>query len=349
MCKSSMTLAGLLVALALALGVGFALTSPQAASSQVMGELQIAATSPDGPQPTSMLLAQGEGDVDESFNSHGADTDEEMETDNAKMPQDTTKKVTPPVAPSKPVVPKPNVQHPKVQKPGSPVPLSPEAELKGLTKGIRWLGQSAILLQDGMNIYIDPFDLGEGLPPADIILITHDHFDHLSPADVAKIIQPTTVVVTVPSALAKLPKGSAVRAVKPGDTLTVEGVRIEAVPAYNTDKQFHPKEKGNVGFIVHLGARSIYHAGDTDLIPEMKNFKVDVALLPIGGTYTMTASEAAKAANIIKPRVAIPMHYGSVVGNPADAQTFKAEAKVPVVIIEPEAKQAKPDTDKPSK
>jgi L-ascorbate metabolism protein UlaG (beta-lactamase superfamily) len=333
MCKSSMMLAGLLVALAVAL------PSPQAAHSQTVTH---------STQPTSMLLAQGEGDVDESFNSHGADTDEEMETDNAKMPQDTTKqdttkKVTPPVAPSKPVVPKPNVQHPKVQKPGSPVPLSPEAELKGLTKGIRWLGQSAILLQDGKNIYIDPFDLGEGLPPADIILITHDHSDHLSPSDIAKIIKPATVVVTVPSALAKLPKGSIVKAVKPGDTLTVEGVRIEAVPAYNTAKQFHPKEKGYVGFIVHLGARSIYHAGDTDLIPEMKYFKVDVALLPIGGTYTMTASEAAKAADIIKPKVAIPIHYGSVVGSPADAQTFKADAKVPVVIIEPEAKQAKPD------
>jgi L-ascorbate metabolism protein UlaG (beta-lactamase superfamily) len=318
-----MMLAGLLLALALALGFGpgFGFAGTGAAREARPGEV---------------LLAEGEGDVDESFNSHGADTDEEMETDNAKMQQDTTKKVTPPVAPSKPVVPKP-----KVQKPGSLMPLSPEAQLKGLTKGIRWLGQSAILLEDGKNIYIDPFDLGEGLPPADIILITHDHFDHLSPADIAKIIKPTTVVVTVPAALARLPKEGVVRTVKPGDTLTVEGVLIEAVPAYNIGKQFHPKEKGYVGFIIHSGARSIYHAGDTDLIPEMKDFKVDVALLPVGGTYTMTASEAAKAANIIKPKVAIPMHYGSVVGSPGDAQTFKAEAKVPVVIMEPEAKQAK--------
>jgi L-ascorbate metabolism protein UlaG (beta-lactamase superfamily) len=300
MCKSSMMLAGLLVALMLGLALPspHVACSPAAASEAHVGE---------------MLLAQGEGDVDESFDSHGADTDEEMETDNAKAPQDTTKKV------------------------------------KDLTKGIRWLGQSAILLQDGKNIYIDPYGLGEGLPPADIILITHDHSDHLSPADIAKIIKPTTVVVTVEPALAKLPKEGVVRVVKPGDTLTVEGVRIEAVPAYNTAKQFHPKQKGYVGFIVHSGDRSIYHAGDTDLIPEMKNFKVDVALLPIGGTYTMTASEAAKAANIIKPKVAIPMHYGSIVGSPADAQIFKAEAKVPVVVMEPEAKQAKPDKDKPSK
>jgi L-ascorbate metabolism protein UlaG (beta-lactamase superfamily) len=345
-----MMLAGLSVALML----GLALPSSHAACSRaaVASEAQEISTHEIEAPPADahlgeMLLAEGEGDVDESFNSHGADTDEEMETDNAKMPQDTTKKVTLPVAPSKPVVPRPSVQKPKVQRPGSPMPLSPEAELKDLTRGIRWLGQSAILLQDGKNIYIDPYDLGEGLPPADIILITHDHSDHLSPADIAKIIRPTTVVVTVPSAVAKLPKQGTVRTVKPGDTLTVEGVRIEAVPAYNTAKQFHPKEKRFVGFIVHLGARSIYHAGDTDLIPEMKDFKADVALLPIGGTYTMTASEAAKAANIIKPKVAIPMHYGSIVGSPADAQTFKAEAKVPVLIMEPEAKQAEPD--KPSK
>jgi L-ascorbate metabolism protein UlaG (beta-lactamase superfamily) len=262
--------------------------------------------------PSGVLeLAEGEGDVDESFNAHGADTDEEMETDSAKMPQDTT---------------------------------------KSLTGGIRWFGQSAFLLHDGKNIYIDPFNLIDGLPSADIILITHDHYDHLSPNDIAKIAKPATVVVTVPSAVAKIPKELTVKTVKPGDTLTVEGVKIEAVPAYNLKKQFHPKDKGYVGFIVHFGGRTIYHAGDTDLIPEMKNFKVDVAMLPVGGTYTMTASEAAKAANIIKPKVAIPMHYGSIVGSAADAQTFKAEAKVPVVIMQPETKQANaPKPAKPGK
>ncbi|HVP57374.1 MAG TPA: MBL fold metallo-hydrolase [bacterium] len=310
MCKSSMMLGGLtlILTLGLALGSGPALAGERAASashaaSSAADPAGLAPTPTADPASGPMLVAEGEGDIDESYTAHGADTDEEMETDNAKVPPDTT---------------------------------------KNLIKGLRWFSQSAFLLEDTKNIYFDPFQLSGKLPPADIILITHDHFDHLSPADVAKIIKPTTVVISVPAALAKLPKQGVFKAVKPGDTLTVEGIKIEAVPAYNIDKQYHPKEKAYVGFIVHVGGRTFYHAGDTDLIPEMKDFKVDVAMLPIGGTYTMTATEAAKAANIIKPKVAIPMHYGAVVGSIADAQTFKAEAKVPVIIMQPETKAAKP-------
>jgi L-ascorbate metabolism protein UlaG (beta-lactamase superfamily) len=213
------------------------------------------------------------------------------------------------------------------------------ADTAALTKGLRWFGQSAFLIQDGKNIYIDPFELGTGLPPADLILITHDHYDHFSPEDIKKILKPSTTIVSVGLLQDKVPKGAAFKAVKPGDTLTVQGVRIEVVPAYNLGKPFHPKERGLVGFIVHSGGRSFYHAGDTDLIPEMKTIKADVALLPIGGKYTMDAGEAADAANLIKPKLAIPMHWGKIVGNAADAETFKAKTKVPVIILPAESAQ----------
>jgi L-ascorbate metabolism protein UlaG (beta-lactamase superfamily) len=113
-----------------------------------------------------------------------------------------------------------------------------------------------------------------------------------------------------------------VRVVQPGDKLTVSGIPIEAVPSYNTNKNFHPKEKGWLGFIVTVEGVRIYHAGDTDRIPEMASFQVDIALLPVSGTYVMTAEEAVEAARLMKPRVAIPMHYGAIVGSADDAKRF---------------------------
>lgn len=266
-----------------------------------------------GPGP--VLVAQDEGDIDESFNSHGQDTDEEMETDEARPQADTLKKEMPAV--------------------------STQAQIDKLVKGMRWFGQSAFLIEDGKRIYLDPFDLPGGLPAADIILITHDHYDHLSTDDVKKITKDQTVVISIAAAKGSLP-GSVkdFRAVKPGDSLTVSGVRIDVVPAYNIGKQFHPKEKGYVGYIVHFGGRSIYHAGDTDFIPEMKRIKADIALLPIGGKYTMDATEAAKAANAMKPKVVIPMHWGKIVGSEVDVETFKANSQVPVKVLIPETKKA---------
>ena len=129
------------------------------------------------------------------------------------------------------------------------------------------------------------------------------------------------------------------RTVKPGDRLALDGVTVEAVPAYNTNKQFHTKDKELIGYIVGIGGARIYHAGDTDRIPEMKDFKnIDVALLPVSGTYVMTAEEAVQAALDIKPGVAIPMHYGAIVGGRADAERFARDlqGKVPVVILEQE-------------
>ncbi|MFH1490688.1 MAG: MBL fold metallo-hydrolase, partial [Pseudomonadota bacterium] len=163
--------------------------------------------------------------------------------------------------------------------------------------------------------------------------ITHEHFDHCSPEDVEKIRKPGTVMVTEALSAQKL--NGDIRVIAPGDTLEVKGVQIEAVPSYNTDKDFHPKESQWLGFILTLEGVRIYHAGDTDFIPEMKDFDVDIALLPVSGTYVMTSSQAVEAALAIQPKLAIPMHYGAIVGGEDDALTFKKglEGKVDVLIL----------------
>lgn len=200
---------------------------------------------------------------------------------------------------------------------------------------IHWLGHDAFRIDADKVIYIDPYQLEAGEPKADIILITHDHFDHYSPDDVKKLLKAGTTVVSIAAVTQKV-RGAAVETVKPGDKVMVQGIDIEAVPAYNVDKQFHPKSAGHVGFIVTVDGVRIYHAGDTDFIPEMANFRTDIALLPVSGTYVMTADEAVKAAGAIKPKLAIPMHYGAIVGGLSDAQRFAQACPVETVILEKE-------------
>jgi L-ascorbate metabolism protein UlaG (beta-lactamase superfamily) len=172
------------------------------------------------------------------------------------------------------------------------------------------------------------------LPKADLILVTHDHTDHFSAGDIEKIMKPSTVIVSIRSVIEDLPDEVKVsRTVAPGDTVTVNGILIEAVPAYNIEKKFHPREKGYVGFVIHLKDRRVYHAGDTDLIPEMEQIEAEVALLPIGGKFTMDPVEAAKAAEIINPEVAIPMHWGRIIGTWEDAKQFQAMCKTRVVVL----------------
>jgi L-ascorbate metabolism protein UlaG (beta-lactamase superfamily) len=190
-----------------------------------------------------------------------------------------------------------------------------------VVQSIRWLGHDGILIRGGDKvIVIDPFQLADCVP-ADVILISHDHYDHCSPEDVKKIQKDGTVIVTESDSAKKL--SGNVEVVKPGDRITAAGIPVEAVPAYNTDKNFHPKSNGWLGFVVTVDGIRIYHAGDTDLIPEMDFLKADVALLPVSGTYVMTADEAVEAAKRINPKVAIPMHYGAIVGSVEDAQKFK--------------------------
>lgn len=205
--------------------------------------------------------------------------------------------------------------------------------VKMMLKKIHWLGHDGFRIDSENVIYFDPLELKQGATPADIILITHPHYDHCSPKDVAKIQKKGTVIVTTADCAEKL--SGDIKIVKPGDTITVKGVKIEAVPAYNVDKTFHTKDKGWVGYIVTVDGTKIYHAGDTDLIPEMKTFKVDIAFLPVSGKYVMTAEEAAKAADAIKPQMAIPMHYGVIkdLGSSKDAVTFKEKTTVPVEIL----------------
>jgi L-ascorbate metabolism protein UlaG (beta-lactamase superfamily) len=203
-----------------------------------------------------------------------------------------------------------------------------------MVEKIHWLGHDAFRVDTDRVIYFDPWKLKKGQPTADLILISHEHYDHCSPEDVALIRGPKTVVVAPAPCAQKL--GGAVRVVQVGDTLEVEGVQIEVVPAYNVDKKFHPRSPHNVGYIVTVGGTRIYHAGDTDYIPEMAGFRADIALLPVSGTYVMTADEAVKAAEAIKPAVVIPMHYGTIVGSERDAQRFQQACPVPVRILQPE-------------
>ena len=253
---------------------------------------------PEAEEASSVLLAQTEeGDIDESFEDYGDDSDEIFEYDDALM-----------------------------------------APLDSLVEGIRWLGHASFLIEDSRNIYIDPYDISKELaaelPKADVILVTHDHPDHYSPEAIERIAGPATVLVSIKAVTKDLPDAiKHSRTVAAGDTLTVDGIGIEAVPAYNIEKKFHPKDKGYVGFVIHLQNRTIYHAGDTDLIPEMKNIVADVALLPVGGTYTMDAVEAARAADVIQPKVAIPMHWGKIVGSWEDAKEFQARAKIRVLVL----------------
>jgi len=204
-----------------------------------------------------------------------------------------------------------------------------------MVENIHWLGHDTFKISGQKTIYTDPFKLKKK-DKADIILITHEHYDHCSPEDVKMIQGPETVIVTVADCAKKL-KGN-IKIVKPGDKLSIMGVDIEAVPAYNTNKQFHTKDRNWVGFVFSTEGKRIYIAGDTDRIPEMKNIKCDIALLPVSGTYVMTADEAAEAALDIKPKVAIPMHYASIVGTENDAERFKEalEGKIEVVILSKE-------------
>jgi len=201
-----------------------------------------------------------------------------------------------------------------------------------LLQSLHWLGHDSFRLDGPPIIYFDPWKLPSGSPIADIILVSHEHSDHCSPADVKKISGPKTVVIASPPVSAKLPEA---RIIRPGEKISVGDVTIEAVPAYNLTKfrspgvPFHPKKSEHNGYIVTLGGERLYHAGDTDHIPEMADFKCDVALLPVSGVYVMTADEAAAAAAAIKPRVAVPMHYGDkdVAGTLADAERFRQSCR----------------------
>jgi L-ascorbate metabolism protein UlaG (beta-lactamase superfamily) len=195
--------------------------------------------------------------------------------------------------------------------------------IEKILSNLEWLGHDCFRLRAADKVlYFDPFQLAGEPTPADIILVSHEHFDHCSPEDIAKIKKQSTIIITEPRAAARL--AGNVKTVQPGQTLTLDGFTVQAVRAYNTNKKFHPQANSWLGFIVTVEGVRIYHAGDTDYIPEMAGYAADIALLPVSGTYVMTADEAAQAALDINPKVAIPMHFGSIVGADADARHFAA-------------------------
>ncbi|RJQ20050.1 MAG: MBL fold metallo-hydrolase [Nitrospiraceae bacterium] len=204
-----------------------------------------------------------------------------------------------------------------------------------MVENIHWLGHDTFKIAGEKIIYTDPFKIKKR-DTADIILITHEHYDHCSPDDISKIQGKNTIIVSPPDCAVKL--SGNIKTVRPGDRIELNGINIEAVPAYNTNKKFHTKDRNWVGYIFTIGGLRIYLAGDTDYTPEMKTFKADIALLPVSGTYVMTAEEAVNAALDIKPKIAIPMHYNSIVGTEKDADRFAEglKGKIEVKILKEE-------------
>ena len=206
-----------------------------------------------------------------------------------------------------------------------------------MTENIEVFKQNSIRITDGnRKIYIDPFEMTEEPHDAAFVLITHDHYDHFSPESIEKVANASTVLV-VPEKMEKKAVDIAVNVgkvvtVKPGVFKEIDGLEVGTVPAYNILKPFHSKSAEWVGYILRINAKRIYIAGDTDMTKEAKAVKCDVALVPIGGTYTMDAKKAAELINTIKPEVAIPVHYGNVVGSPKDGKIFEANVKEPVKV-----------------
>ncbi len=188
---------------------------------------------------------------------------------------------------------------------------------------IYWLGHDSFRLdEDGIQIYFDPWKLPAKVPAADYIFISHSHYDHFSKDDIAKLKKVTTKIIC-PADVAQQLAGNII-AMTPNQKLELDQFSITALPAYNIGKKFHPRENNWLGFVIEFpDGTSLYFAGDTDFIPEMKTLTVDIALLPVSGTYVMTADEAALAANTFRPKIVIPKHFGDIVGSVSDAEIFR--------------------------
>lgn len=219
-------------------------------------------------------------------------------------------------------------------------------------KEIIWHDHSTIQLnsqEKNVVIYVDPYNLGNeknnldnnqlnnNLDKADIILITHAHYDHCSLADAIKVSKPTTIILSTADCMKNLEKLDVAKKIvsEPNKKYDINGIMIETIPAYNINTKFHPKENKWVGYIINLNNKKYYHGGDTDKIPEMASLQnIDIAFLPIGGTYTMNVDEAAEAVKLFNPKKVIPIHYGTIVGTKEDAELFKEKCDCNVEILE---------------
>ena len=193
-------------------------------------------------------------------------------------------------------------------------------------ENIEVLIHSSVKINTDKVIYIDPFKIEKEYNDADIICITHSHYDHYSEEDIEKVKKENTIFVVPTDLEEKLLifgiEQDKIISLKPNETRNIYGINIETVPAYNINKPFHPKENKWLGYIITTDDIRYYIAGDIDITEENKKVKCDVALVPVGGTYTMNYEEAANLVNTIKPKIAIPIHYGSIVGTKEDAERF---------------------------
>lgn len=195
---------------------------------------------------------------------------------------------------------------------------------EGLLEGVSHFKQSTVRIAGEKTIYIDPYNIAGEPKDADVVFVTHTHNDHFSISDIKKVMKNDAVLAVPADAVEKAEKKGFknIVTVIPFKAYKAGGISFETVPAYNTDKKFHRKESNWAGYVISINGKTYYHAGDTDVIPEMNNIKADVAFLPVGGTYTMNAAQAADAANIIKPFVAVPIHFADIVGTIEDARNF---------------------------
>ncbi len=200
-----------------------------------------------------------------------------------------------------------------------------------MLEGVMHIGHASIKIKKNKTIYIDPFNINVSTDYADYIFCTHSHYDHLSLADIRKIMKSETTIILPQEAEEKVKDlGLKIITVEPEKKYTLSDFTFYTTWAYNIGKQFHPKEKRWVGYIIDLNNIKYYHAGDTDSVAEIQNLIVDVAFLPVGGTYTMNWKEAAILANKIKPKIAIPIHFGDIVGSKSDAESFIKELHKPI-------------------
>lgn len=206
-----------------------------------------------------------------------------------------------------------------------------------MLKNIQLLYHASIKISKQKIIYIDPFKIKESYKDADIIFITHNHYDHYSPEDIEKIKKENTKIVMPKEMASQITKNyfkdENIMTVEPNKKYEIEEIKFETIPAYNTNKTFHPEEKKWVGYILEIDRTKYYIAGDTDITEENKKVKCDVAFVPVGGTYTMDYKEAANLINIIKPKIVVPIHYGSIVGTDEDAEGFSKLVQKDITVL----------------
>ncbi len=206
-----------------------------------------------------------------------------------------------------------------------------------ILNGIEVFCHNSIKIKKDVTIYIDPYKIEKEYNDADYVFCTHEHYDHFSPEDIKKVVKENTIIITVPNTLAETikiqPDRSKIILVGPNESYDLKNIKFETTVAYNIKKLFHQKSKEWVGYVITIKGERFYIAGDTDDLPELENIKCDVAFVPIGGMYTMNHNEAANLINEIHPKIAIPTHYGLIIGSKEDAEKFKQEV-IPDIKVE---------------